>query len=116
MASSPDMSTAASQASETSASAELDSAALEAALPTLTSKLAQLSSELTPSEREVLSSIVSSSARHLEKLQDINAEAAYIYAKPISAAATPEVRDHLLSLPEALGFSESSSASESESA
>lgn len=107
MASSSEMRAEATQAAETTPTGELDSAALEAALPSLTEKLSQLSSELTPSEREVLSSIVTSSALHLEKLQDINAEAAYIYAKPISAAATPEVRDHLLKLPETLGYTES---------
>jgi hypothetical protein len=86
---------------------ELDSAALEAALPTLTEKLAALAGDLSDSERQVLSSIVSSSALHLEKLADINAEAEYIYSKPISAAATPEVRSHLMQLPETLGFTES---------
>jgi hypothetical protein len=100
------MQSKAEQVSETSPSGELDSAALEAALPTLTEKLAGLAAELTASEREVLSSIVTSSALHLEKLQDINAEAEYIYSKPISAAATPEVRNHLLQLPTTLGFSE----------
>lgn len=98
--------TAPAGAAETTPSGELDSAALEAALPTLTAKLAGLSAALTENERAVLSSIVTSSAMHLEKLQDIHAEAEYIYAKPISAAATPEVRNHLLNLPEALGFSE----------
>lgn len=106
MDSSPEMRSEMSQAEETSPSGELDSAALEAALPTLTDKLAALAGDLTASEREVLSSIVTSSALHLEKLQDINAEAEYIYSKPISAAATPEVRTHLLSLPETLGFTE----------
>jgi hypothetical protein len=96
----------AEQAQETSPASELDSAALEAALPTLTEKLAGLAMELSPSEREVLSSIVTSSALHLEKLQDINMEAEYIYSKPISAAATPEVRNHLLQLPETLGFTD----------
>jgi hypothetical protein len=91
---------------ETMPAGELDSAALEAALPTLTEKLAQMAMELSPSEREVLSSIVTSSALHLEKLQDINMEAEYIYSKPISAAATPEVRNHLLQLPETLGFTD----------
>ncbi|TDV57695.1 hypothetical protein [Actinophytocola oryzae] len=106
MSSSPEMRSEAGQAQETTPSGELDSAALEAALPTLTEKLAALAGELTDSEREVLSSIVTSSALHLEKLQDINVEAEYIYSKPISAAATPEVRSHLLALPETLGFSE----------
>lgn len=107
MNSSPEMRAEAGQAQETTPGGGLDSAALEAALPTLTDKLAALATELSPSEREVLSSIVTSSALHLEKLQDINAEAEYIYSKPISAAATPEVRNHLLQLPETLGFSES---------
>jgi hypothetical protein len=104
---SPEMRSETEQAQETTPGGELDSAALEAALPTLTDKLAALATELSPSEREVLSSIVTSSALHLEKLQDINMEAEYIYSKPISAAATPEVRNHLLQLPETLGFTES---------
>ena len=104
---SPEMRSEAGQAEETMPAGELDSAALEAALPTLTEKLAELATELSPSEREVLSSIVTSSALHLEKLQDINMEAEYIYSKPISAAATPEVRNHLLQLPETLGFTDS---------
>lgn len=108
MSSSPEMRSEMGQVEETSTSGELDSAALEAALPTLTMKLAELATSLSDSEREVLSSIVTSSAMHLEKLQDINAEAEYIYSKPISAAATPEVRNHLLQLPEALGFTERS--------
>jgi hypothetical protein len=103
----PEMRSETGQWQETTPGGELDSAALEAALPTLTEKLAGLSAELSASEREVLSSIVTSSALHLEKLQDINMEAEYIYSKPISAAATPEVRNHLLSLPETLGFTES---------
>jgi endonuclease III len=106
MSSTPEMRSETGQKQETTPGGELDSAALEAALPTLTEKLATLAAELTASEREVLSSIVTSSAMHLEKLQDINAEAEYIYSKPISAAATPEVRNHLLQLPETLGFTE----------
>ena len=107
MSSSPEMRSETGQTEETVPAGELDSAALEAALPTLTEKLAQMAMELSPSEREVLSSIVTSSALHLEKLQDINMEAEYIYSKPISAAATPEVRNHLLALPETLGFTDS---------
>ncbi len=106
MSSTPEMRSEAGQMEETMPAGELDSAALEAALPTLTEKLAQMAMELSPSEREVLSSIVTSSALHLEKLQDINMEAEYIYSKPISAAATPEVRNHLLQLPETLGFTD----------
>jgi len=86
--------------------AELDAAALEAALPTLTEKLAGLAESLTEDERAVLSSIVTSSSLHLRELQKVNAEAAYIYTKPISAAATPSIRAQLLTLPERLGFVE----------
>ncbi|MFC4852055.1 hypothetical protein [Actinophytocola glycyrrhizae] len=107
MNSTPEMRSEMGQVEETTPGGELDSAALEAALPTLTDKLAALAADLSDGEREVLSSIVTSSALHLEKLQDINAEAEYIYSKPISAAATPEVRNHLLALPETLGFTES---------
>lgn len=86
--------------------AELDAAALEAALPTLTDKLAELAGALTEDERAILSSIVTSSSIHLKELQDVNVEAEYIYSKPISAAATPEIRMRLLALPQALGFTE----------
>ncbi|MEV5410108.1 hypothetical protein AB0K60_14890 [Thermopolyspora sp. NPDC052614] len=86
--------------------AELDAAALEAALPTLTAKLGELAAGLTQDERAVLSSIVTSASLHLKELQDINTAAEYLYAKPISAAATPEVRRQLLALPETLGFTE----------
>lgn len=86
--------------------AELDAAALEAALPTLTQKLAALKATLNVDEQAVLSSIVTSSSLHLKELQDINAEADYIFAKPISAAATPAIRMELLDLPNTLGFNE----------
>ncbi|MEW1904598.1 MULTISPECIES: hypothetical protein [unclassified Streptomyces] len=86
--------------------AELDAAALEAALPTLTEKLAALKATLSQDEQAVLSSIVTSSSLHLKELQDINAEADYIFAKPISAAATPSIRTELLNLPNTLGFNE----------
>ncbi|MFF1496620.1 hypothetical protein [Streptomyces sp. NPDC058304] len=86
--------------------AELDAAALEAALPTLTEKLAALKATLNQDEQAVLSSIVTSSSLHLKELQDINAEADYIFSKPISAAATPAIRMELLDLPNTLGFNE----------
>jgi len=86
--------------------AELDAAALEAALPTLTAKLHSLSSSLSEDERAVLSSIVTSASLHLKELQSVSTEAAYIYSKPISAAATPAIRERLLELPVALGFVE----------
>jgi hypothetical protein len=85
---------------------ELDAAALEAALPTLTAKLSGLSSALTEDERSVLSSIVTSASLHLKELQNVNIEADYIYSKPISAAATPSIRAQLLDLPAALGMNE----------
>jgi hypothetical protein len=86
--------------------AELDSAALEAALPTLTAKLESLSSSLNEDERAVLSSIVTSASLHLKELQSVQTEAEYIYSKPISAAATPAIRMQLLELPTTLGFVE----------
>ncbi|MDT0448221.1 hypothetical protein [Streptomyces hesseae] len=84
--------------------AELDAAALEAALPTLAEKLGLLSADLTVDERAVLSSIVTSASLHLRELQKDNEEALFIFAKPISAAATPEIRMGLIDLPEQLGF------------
>lgn len=85
---------------------ELDAAALEAALPTLTEKLGLLAADLSVDERAVLSSIVTSASLHLQELQKDNAEALYIFAKPISAAATPEIRMGLIDLPGELGFVE----------
>jgi hypothetical protein len=102
MTSAPDLTTS----PDTQLDAELDAAALEAALPTLTEKLAGLSATLTEDERAVLSSIVTSASLHLKELQDITVEAEYIYSKPISAAATPTIRAQLLDLPETLGFTE----------
>lgn len=84
--------------------AELDAAALEAALPTLAEKLGLLSADLTVDERAVLSSIVTSASLHLRELQKGNEEALFVFAKPISAAATPEIRMGLIDLPEQLGF------------
>ncbi|SEO01304.1 hypothetical protein [Cryobacterium luteum] len=86
--------------------AELDAAALEGAMPTLTGKLALLVADLNEDERAVLSSIVTSSSLHMQELQAINENAEYLYAKPISAAATPNIREALLKLPTALGFTE----------
>ncbi|MGV0870469.1 hypothetical protein [Corynebacterium kalidii] len=85
---------------------ELNEAALEAALPSLTEKLQALKDELTQDEAAVLSSIVTTSAVHLKSLHDVNERAEYIFAKPISAAATPAIRSQLLSMPEKLGFTE----------
>lgn len=84
----------------------LDEVALEAAIPTLTEKLSSMSASLTEDERTVLSSIITSASLHLKQLQDVNFEANYSFAKPISAAATPSIRAQLLDLPEALGFTE----------
>ncbi|MEU6394187.1 hypothetical protein [Streptomyces sp. NPDC046939] len=86
--------------------AELDAAALEAALPSLAEKLGVLAGELTVDERAVLSSIVTSASEHLQELQKGNEEALFVFAKPISAAATPEIRNRLIGLPGELGFGE----------
>ena len=85
---------------------ELDEAALEAALPTLTAKLLDLKENLSEDEKAVLSSIVTTSAIHLKSLQAVNENAEYLFAKPISAAATPIIREKLLYMPESLGFTE----------
>lgn len=85
---------------------ELDEAALEAALPTLTDKLRDLKENLTEDEQAVLSSIVTTSAIHLKSLQAVNENAEYLFAKPISAAATPAIRQQLQQMPVKLGFTE----------
>ncbi|MET9496306.1 hypothetical protein [Streptomyces sp. NPDC006552] len=86
--------------------AELDAAALEAALPTLAEKLAVLAGDLSTDERAVLSSIVTSASLNLQELQKGNEEALFVFAKPISAAATPEIRSRLIGLPNELGLVE----------
>lgn len=83
---------------------ELDEEALEASLPTLTKKLRELESELTEDERAVFSGIVNSAAMHLQSIQAIGDNAEIRYEKPISAAATASVRQHMLGLPETLGL------------
>lgn len=79
---------------------------LEAALPTLTNKLAALTGKLTEEERAVFSSIVNSAALHLKSMDAISSTAAVEYAKPISAAATVVVRNGLVDLPGALGLND----------
>jgi hypothetical protein len=85
--------------------AELDSRALEAALPSLTEKLRALEGNLTEDERSVFSSIVNSAAIHLETIQAMSDTTDIAYAKPISAVATIGVREHLMALPEKLNLS-----------
>lgn len=84
---------------------ELTSQALEAALPTLAAKLAQLKQHLSGEDQEVFSSIIRSAASHLATLRSAeDVEDKFRYVKPISAQATAGVRDHILSLPETLGI------------
>jgi hypothetical protein len=83
---------------------EIDTAALEASLPTLTKKLEELKKGLSPQEQAVFSSIVSSAALHLEAMQAIAHTAHINYTKPISAVATVGVRKALIKLPETLGL------------
>ncbi len=81
-----------------------DSAALEAALPTLTKKLKELTKSLTPDEQQVFSSIVNSAALQLQAASAIESTAEVRYAKPISAVATVAVRKQILALPKTLGL------------
>jgi hypothetical protein len=83
---------------------ELDSRALEAALPSLTEKLRALEEALSDDERQVFSSIVNSAAIHLETIQAMSETTELAYAKPISAVATLGVRDHLMALPVTLNL------------
>lgn len=81
---------------------ELDAAALEASLPSLTEKLRELTKELSDSEKQVFSSIVNSAALHLQSIQALGNTAEIAYAKPISAVATVGVRQALMTMPETL--------------
>lgn len=80
------------------------SAALEAALPTLTKKLKALTSTLSREEQAVFSSIVNSAALQLKAAEAIESTAEVRYAKPISAVATVAVRKRILQLPKTLGL------------
>jgi hypothetical protein len=84
--------------------AESSGRRLQSALPTLTKKLKELRSELSPEEQAVFSSIVNSAALHLQSMEAIESTAEVRYAKPISAAATVGVRKALLRLPKTLGL------------
>jgi hypothetical protein len=79
-------------------------AALEAALPTLTKKLKELTKNLTPDEQQVFSSIVNSAAIQLKAASAIESTAEVRYRKPISAVATVAVRKQILRLPKTLGL------------
>jgi hypothetical protein len=83
---------------------EIDPAALEESLSTLTKKLRTLQKGLTPDEEAVFSSIVNSAALHLQSMQAIGNTAQVRYAKPISAVASVGVRQRLLKLPKTLGL------------
>lgn len=83
---------------------EIDSKALESSLPSLTKKLRALQKDLSPDEQAVFSSIVNSAALHLQAMQALGNTAEISYAKPISAVATPSVRQTLLKLPKTLGL------------
>ncbi len=86
----------------------INAAALEKSLPTLTKKLQRLQEDLSEDEKAVFSSIVSSAALHLQAMEALGDIAEISYLKPISAAATLSVRKHLVKLPKTLGLTESS--------
>jgi len=85
----------------------IDTAALEAALPTLTTKLQSLESSLTDNEKLIFSSIVNSAAYHLEQVQTVygGSTADVAYMKPISVVATQMVRQQIIDMPGTLGLS-----------
>jgi hypothetical protein len=84
---------------------DLDTTCLEAALPTLTAKLMQLQHGLTQEEQSLFSDIINSAAEHLATLRPNDLEGTNLsYAKPISSHATPDVRAHLLELPQKLNL------------
>lgn len=81
----------------------LDNSCLEAALPTLTAKLMQLQNGLSDEEQHLFADIINSAAAHLSTLRPNDIEGTNLsYSKPISSHATPDVRAHLLALPEKL--------------
>jgi hypothetical protein len=82
-----------------------NSAALEAALPTLTKKLKQMQQTMSRDELAIFSSIVNSAAMQLKSAAAIEDDVAEVrYAKPISAVATTAVRNQILRLPKTLGL------------
>lgn len=84
------------------AKSQLDAKALEASLPGLTKKLADMQSTLSEDEKAVFSSIVNSASLHLQSLQALSSTADISFMKPISAVATIGVRQHLVDLPKTL--------------
>ncbi len=78
---------------------------LEAALPRLIDRIAQLRSELDESERTVLDEILVSAAVHTEKVQadDIGVNDKQ-FMKPMSVHMTAPMREQVLALPSRFGI------------
>ena len=114
-----------------SESDEISLAAIEAALPSFTRKLEELKNGLSPDEQAVLGSIVNSATLHLKSMQPISHGANIRYETPLVVSVRADgdyryyarrglrnpndqgrsflgrvLREHLISLPEALGLTE----------
>jgi hypothetical protein len=80
--------------------------ALEAALPSLISKLKELQSGLNADERQVFAEIIESAANHTVFVQadDEGRHDKKLFAKPKSAHSTVAMKKQYLRLPEIFGI------------
>ena len=74
---------------------------LERAMSTLVEKLRELKKDLTEEEQNAFDEIIKSAALYTEGTKSLKAQGA-IYAKPISATATLNMKEQIISLPEKL--------------
>jgi KaiC/GvpD/RAD55 family RecA-like ATPase len=83
-----------------------EQAELEAALPSLIPKLADLRRQLGEHERIVFDEIVRSAARHTDQVNvdDVSAVHDRVYDKPMSVHITQAMRQEMLHMPERLGI------------
>lgn len=88
----------------------IDPHALEAAMPTLISKLQELQRQLTPAEQGVFKEVIRSAALHTSSTLQAQALGER-YAKPISASATLSMKRQLVDLPYTLNIQTSMDSS-----
>ena len=76
---------------------------LDDALPSLTEKLIQFKNSISHEDGLLLVSIINSSAEHLRSLNDTNSgQYNLMFDKPISAVASPAMKQYILNLPNIL--------------
>ncbi len=81
---------------------EIPAAELEASFGTLTAKLTGLQQSLSSEEQAVFATIIASAAERISTVESTTEADRLMFAKPISATATPGVRLQIMGLPQAL--------------